>query len=291
MSRAAVIDAHQHFWRHGARAHAWPAPAMAALARDFTPDDLRREMRAAGVDRTILMQSLNDAEETAEFLALAARTEWILGVVGWVPLTCPDRLALLLERMPHREHLIGIRHLINFEPDPHWLLRPEVQESVDVIAAHGLVFDAVPNDPIRLEAVLDTAARRPHMPVVIDHLARPPVDSGGWEPWATLIARAAALPNLRVKLSIGLDVALGWRWSTEALRPYVDHVLSLFGPGRVMAASNWPVGLLAGSYAELWAGTRGLLAGLGADERALVLGGAAARAFQIPQSAPVEAIQ
>lgn len=285
---SAVIDAHQHFWRYGARAHAWPGTAMTALARDFTPDDLRREMRAAGVDRTLLIQSLNDAEETAEFLALAARTEWILGVVGWVPLTHPDRLARLIESIPHRAHLLGVRHLINFEPDPHWLLRPEVQESVDVIAAQGLVLDAVPNDPIRFEAVLDTAERRPHMPVVIDHLARPPVDSGGWEPWATLIARAAALPNLRVKLSIGLDVALGWRWSAEALRPYVDHVLSLFGPGRVMAASNWPVGLLAGSYAELWSGTRALLAGLGVEERSLVLGGTATRTFQARQAIAAE---
>ena len=146
-------------------------------------------------------------------------------------------------------------------------------------------FDAVPNDPARFEAVLATAARRPGLRVVIDHLGRPPVESGGWEPWATLVARAAALPNTAVKLSAGLDVVLGWRWSTEGLRRYADHVLHLFGPARVMAASNWPVSGVAGGYGAIWQGNRDLLAGLGAGDRAVVLGGTAARVFGLPAPA------
>jgi L-fuconolactonase len=269
-----VVDAHQHFWRHGERAHAWPAAATAALSRDFTPAELRAAMGEAEVDGTILVQSLNDAEETEAFLDLAGETTWILGVVGWAALDEPRRLADRLAALRRRSHkLIGLRHLVNFEPDPRWLLRPEVREGLDVLAASGLAFEVVPTDPARFEAALEAAASRPAMPVVIDHLARPPAEATGWQPWAALIERAAALPNTRIKLSVGLDLALGWRWSPDALRPYVEHVLRCFGPRRVLAASNWPVSLLAGGYASLWAGYRALLAHLPPAERDAVLGG------------------
>jgi L-fuconolactonase len=225
------------------------------------------------------MQSLNDLDETAEFLELAARMERILGVVGWVPLTGPDATARSLDALHLSDNLVGVRHLINFEPDPGWLLSPNVQESVDVIASRGLVFDSVPNDPLRFEAVLATAERRPGMRVVIDHLGRPPVAAAGWEPWASLISRAAELPNVSIKLSVGLDIALGWTLSTEELRRYADHTLDCFGPERVMAASNWPVSTLAGDYGAIWRGIRILVSDLAPPEREMVLGGTARQVF------------
>ena len=282
-----TIDAHQHFWWLGKRLYRWPDTAQAALSRDFTPDDLAAERTPAGVEGSVLIQSLNDLDETREFLELASHHDDILGVVGWAPLEEPRRAASVLDELLARPgRLVGIRHLINFEPDPDWLLRPNVQECIGEIAARRLVFDTVPNDPRRFDAVLSTAAQHPSMTVVIDHLGRPPVVTGAWHPWADFIRRAADLPNVSIKLSVGLDVVLDWTWSTEALRRYADHVLQCFGPDRVMAASNWPVSTLAGSYSRVWSGVRDLTAHLDAASQAAVLAGTVERVFQLaPQGA------
>lgn len=282
-----MIDAHQHFWWMDRRPHAWPPAARPTLDHDFTPHDLARAMAAAGVEGTVLMQSLNDAGETDEYLDLAERTPWILGVVGWVPLHHPDATGRALERLAGRRKLVGVRHLINFEPDPGWLSAPQVQEAVGLIAAAGIVFDAVPNDAERFRAVLETAERHPRLPVVLDHLARPPL-GGDMAPWAALITRAAQLPNVAIKLSVGLDLVLAWRFRTEELRPFAEHALAAFGPERVMAASNWPVSLLGGAYGAIWAGLADIAEGFDPAGAGAVMGGTCRRIFRLagPEAPP-----
>ncbi|MBB6307483.1 amidohydrolase family protein [Xanthobacter tagetidis] len=277
-----TIDAHQHFWWMDRRPHSWPPAARATLDTDYTPDDLAGAMAAAGVDGTVLMQSLNNGDETDEYLDLADATPWIVGVVGWLPLRDPEATGRTLARLAHRPKLVGMRHLINFEPDPHWLLAPEVQEAVGLVAAAGLVFDAVPNDAERFAAVLSTAERYPNMPVVLDHLARPPVGGGDEAAWRAMIDRAAALPNVAIKLSVGLDVVLAWRWRTDDVRPFAEHVLARFGPARVMAASNWPVSLLGGSYGEIWSGIADIVARFDPAAVPAVMGGTCRRIFRLP---------
>ncbi len=276
-----MIDAHQHFWWLDRRPHRWPDAVGDRLHRDFTPEDLVPEMAASGVTGTILMQSLNDAQETIEYLELAARTPWIRGVVGWVPLDDPAATETALANLRGFSKLVGIRHLINFEPDPAWLLAPQVQAAIDVVAARGLVFDAVPNDPARFAAVIATAERRPGMQVVLDHLCRPPI-GGDTREWAMLIDRAAALPNVAIKLSVGLDVVMNWRWSQDQLQPFADHALDRFGPHRVMAASNWPVARLAGAYSQIWRGIESIVARHDPSFLPAVMGGTASRLFGLP---------
>ena len=147
-----------------------------------------------------------------------------------------------------------------------------MQESLQLLSASGLVFDAIPINERQLDAVITTARRLPDLQIVINHLGRPPVPDQGWEPWATQVARASHCPNVSMKLSAGLDIVMRWKWSTEDIRRYVDHVLECFGPSRVMAASNWPVILLGGSYQDVWRGITELVGKLSA-EKAAVLGG------------------
>jgi len=175
--------------------------------------------------------------------------------------------------------LVGVRHLISNEPDPRWLLQDGVLESLKLLAAAKLAFDAIPVNTAQFESVLEVAGRLHELKVVINHLGRPPLPEQGWEPWATQVARAAEHRNVSMKLSIGLDIIMRWRWSTDAVRRYSDHVLDLFSPDRVMAASNWPVILLGASYAETWSGITELVADLSADERRAVLGGTAKRIY------------
>jgi L-fuconolactonase len=275
-----VIDSHHHFWWTGRHTYTWPAPVGKRLARDFTPDDLRPELHRCGITGTVLIQVLHQVGgETEESLDLCQEVDFVRGVVGWLPLVDPDATSQALERLRRRGKLVGVRHLISNEPDPRWLLQETVIESLGLLAAAGMVFDAIPVNAAQFESVLDVARRLPELKIVMNHLGRPPIPEQGWEPWATQIARAAEHRNMAMKLSIGLDVIMRWRWSTRDVRRYSDRVLDLFGPARVMAASNWPVILLGASYEETWQGIASLVAGLSADEQRAVLGETAKRIY------------
>jgi L-fuconolactonase len=275
-----MIDSHHHFWWTAKHSYHWPDPVGDRFARDFTPDDLRPELERCGIKGTVLVQVLHQVGgETEECLDISQQVNFVRGVVGWVPLADPDATGHALERLRERGKLVGVRHLISNEPDPRWLLQDNVIESLKLLAAAKLVFDAIPVNPAQFESVLTVAQRLPELKIVINHLGRPPIPEQGWEPWATQIARAAEHRNTAMKLSIGLDIIMRWRWSTEAIKRYCDHVIDLFSPNRVMAASNWPVILLGASYDETWKGITGLLAGLSADEQRTVLGDTAQRVY------------
>jgi L-fuconolactonase len=276
-----IIDAHQHFWWIARRKQPLPPLFGSRLARDFTPADLLPELRAAGIDGTILVQSLDDYDETIQYLDLADAHDFIAGVVGWVPLADPDACARALDALSTRSKFVGMRHLIAYEPDPGWVLRAGVLESLRMLAHRHLAFEAIPITHQQLDAVIEAAQRLPDLPIVLNHLGRPPVPEHGWEPWASQITRAAACSNLSVKLSAGGDLVARWQWSTDQIRRYVDHVIGRFGPGRVMAASNWPVVLLGGTFAEVWRGVTELVSGLSSSERAAVLGGTAQRIYRL----------
>ena len=275
-----MIDSHHHFWWRSRHTYSWPDRVGDRLARDFTPDDLRSELHRCGIKGTVLVQVLHQVGgETEECLDLSNEVEFVRGVVGWLPLADPDATARALERLRSRGKLVGVRHLISNEPDPRWLLQDGVVESQKLLAAAGLAFDAIPVNAAQFESVLELAERLPELKIVINHLGRPPLPERGWEPWATQVARAAEHRNVSIKLSVGLDIIMRWRWSTDAIRRYSDHVIDLFSPHRVMAASNWPVILLGASYAETWNGITDLVAELSAEERRAVLGATAKRIY------------
>jgi L-fuconolactonase len=278
-----MIDAHHHFWWHQRHTYTWPAQVGDRFARDFTPDDLRPELTRCGIKGTVLIQVLHQVGgETEECLDVCRDVDYVRGVVGWLPLPNPAETARALERLRTRGgKLVGVRHLISNEPDPRWLLQDGVLDSLNLLAAAGIAFDAIPINAAQFESVLEVAQRIPELKIVLNHLGRPPIPEQGWEPWATQIARAAEHRNISIKLSIGLDIIMRWRWSTDAIRRYSDHVLDLFSPHRVMAASNWPVILLGATYQECWEGIAALLAGLPADERRAVLNDTAERIYEL----------
>src|SRR5262249_41667461 len=90
-------------------------------------------------------------KKTIFCLAHAAQTPWIAGVVGWIPLDRPDEAALMLERFSRKQKFVGVRHLINVEPDPDWIMRSTVIEGLNMLAVRGLTFDYVGIIPRHLE--------------------------------------------------------------------------------------------------------------------------------------------
>ncbi|MFK4100388.1 amidohydrolase family protein [Streptomyces sp. NPDC019531] len=274
-----VVDAHHHVWDLSVRDQDWIASGS-PLRRNFTIEDLAPAARAAGVDRTVLVQTVTVPEETPEFLALAAGHELVAGVVGWTDLTRPDvadELAALRE-LPGGRYLKGIRHQVQGEPDPRWLLRPDVRRGLAAVADAGLVHDLVVL-PHQLPACVEAANSLPQLTFVLDHLGKPPIASATLDPWVTHIRALAALPNTVCKVSGMLTEADLASWTVDDLRPYADTVLDAFAPARLMFGSDWPVSTLAAPYEEVVSVTRELTAGLGAAERADVFGGTAIRTY------------
>ncbi|MCX4613892.1 amidohydrolase family protein [Streptomyces sp. RLB3-17] len=277
------VDAHHHVWDLSVRDQDWiTGPELWPLRRDFGVADLAPQARAAGVDRTVLVQTVTVPEETPEFLALAEQGELIAGVVGWTDLTRPDVADELarLRGLPGGRHLKGIRHQVQGEPDPEWLLRPDVRDGLAAVAEAGLVYDLVVL-PHQLPACVRAAAGHPGLTFVLDHLGKPPIATGALRPWATAVRALAALPNTVCKLSGMVTEADHAKWTVDGLRPYADTVLDAFGPGRLMFGSDWPVCTLAASYGQVVDVAEELTGGLGAEERAEVFGGTATRVYRL----------
>lgn len=276
------VDAHHHFLDPARVAYSWLTPGLEAIRRRFGPDDLAPLLAAAGIDRTILVQARTSLDESRDCLAIAAETGYVAGVVGWVDLTDPgvaDTIAAL-RAAPGGEFLIGIRHLVHDEADPAWLSRADVRRGLATVAAAGLTFDLLVR-PRELPAALDTVRVLPDLRFVVDHLGKPPIRDRRLEPWAHFVEPFAALPNSWCKLS-GLVTEADWTsWSVAELAPFVDHALAVFGPGRLMFGSDWPVCLLAATFGEVVGVVAELTGALTDSERAAIFGGTARVAYAL----------
>ncbi|HEX8927651.1 MAG TPA: amidohydrolase family protein [Actinomycetota bacterium] len=279
-----AVDAHHHLWDPRTRDYPWMAgPAFDPIRRPYGLDDLRARTAAAGIGRTVLVQTVADSSETEEFLKLAAASDGLVaGVVGWVDLEAPDVAGALerLRSLPGGERLVGVRHQVQDEPDPDWLGRPQVRRGLRAVAEAGLVYDLLVLVP-QLDSAVAAARELPQGRFVLDHAAKPPIASGAMEPWAGGIGQLARLPNVACKLS-GLVTEARWDdWDAAGIRPYAEHVLAAFGPGRVLFGSDWPVCELAASYEAVHRLAGELLEGLAPDERELVMGGSAEAAYRL----------
>ncbi len=283
-----VIDAHHHVWDLSVRDQGRiTGPELAPLRRDFLLANLEPKARAAGVTATVLVQTIDVPEETPEFLALAKNSDLVAGVVGWTDLTSPDvaRALAALREGPGGEHLVGIRHQVQQESDPRWLLRPDVLRGLAAVAEAGLVYDLVVR-PYQLPAAHDAARLLPGLTFVLDHAGKPPIASGELRPWADAVRLLASLPNTVCKLSGLVTEADPDRWSVQDLRPYADTILDAFGPRRLMFGSDWPVCRLAATYAEVIAAAKELTASLAPSERHEIFTGTALRTYGLTVTGP-----
>lgn len=267
-----VVDAHHHLWR--AAEQDWTAD-LPPLHRDFTLADLEPELAAAGVDRTILVETVNLPGETPELLALAAESAVVAGVVGWVDLTAPDVTDRVAELRagPGGERLLGLRHQVQGEPDPDWLVRADVLRGLAAVAEAGLVFELLVL-PHQLPAAVEAVRATPGGRFVLAHLGKPGIAAGEREPWAARVRELAGHDHVAAKLS-GLVTEAAETWTSADLQPYAEHALDVFGADRLMLGSDWPVCLLRGGYQQVWATYRELVGDLTPVETTAVLGGTA----------------
>ena len=251
-----IIDAHHHFWDPDTADYPWMTGEYEPLRRAYGPSELAPLLEGTGVTGTIVVQARQEVAETDSLLAATADNAWVIGVVGWVDLTSPnvaETIAATREG-PNGDRLVGIRHLVHDEPDPQWLLRDDVQRGLAAVAEAGLVYDLLVRTR-ELPAATEVARRLPNLRFALNHIAKPLIAAQQIEPWDTAIGRIAELDNVACKVS-GMVTEADWSsWSPADLEPYVEIVVDLFGPERLMFGSDWPVCTLAASYSEVFEAT------------------------------------
>jgi len=274
-----LVDAHQHFWRYDPGEYGWINDSMPALRRDFLPADLKPELARNGFDGTIAVQARQSLEETRWLLELAGATPFILGVVGWVDLRSPQ-VRSQLQAFARNPKLVGIRHVVQDEPDDQFMLQPEFLRGVSVLEDFDLAYDILIY-PRHLPVAAEFVRHFPKQRFVLDHLAKPPIKTGSIDSWARGIRELARFPNVFCKLS-GLLTEADWQnWKPEQLSPYLDAVFESFGPARLMIGSDWPVCLLAAPYWRVIDVVKNYLAQHTPEARAAVMGGNAQQLWRL----------
>ena len=274
-----MIDSHQHFWQVGQFDYPWMSSDNEVLYRDYLPAQLEPVLRENGVSKAVLVQASNSVAESRWLLQLAAENSFIAGVVGWIDLMSLE-IASQLEELTADPKFKGVRHLVESEPDDDWLIRPEVLSNLKLLSAFNLSFDLLVHTR-HLRYARITGAQSPELSLVIDHMAKPPIARREFDEWARELRPLSEYPNVYCKLS-GLVTEADWNnWKTDDLRPYVDYVLELFGPERLMFGSDHPVCLLAASYKQVLESFQELLKDLSQADHEQIFGGNAARFYRL----------
>ncbi len=273
------IDAHQHFWDIDRFEYAWMPAGPSVLRQTFLPDRLARILTRNRFEGSVLIQANTLLAETDWLLDLSEANEFICAVVGWVDLT-DSHLGAVLDELQKRPKFKGVRHPVQDEVDDHWLLRPDVLAGLTELARRELPYDLLLR-PRHLPLVPQIAERVPGLRMVIDHIAKPRIAAQVMEPWARDMEEAAKLPQVYCKVS-GMITEADWpAGKADQLRPYVSHVMRIFGPDRLMFGSDWPVCMLAGTWKEVLAAFTQSVGAQPIEVREKLLGGTAQKFYRI----------
>ena len=275
------IDAHHHFWHPSRGDYGWMPEDNATLFRAYGPADLAPLLAAAGITHTVLVQAAPSIEESEYMLGIADATPHVAAVTGWVDFENPAH-GHQLERLASHPKFRGVRPMIQDIPDDNWMLRDDIRWAFEAVTALGLRFEAL-GLPRHIENFITLFSRHPEMKLVIDHCMKPDIANhspAGFDSWADGMARLAGETSAFCKLS-GVITEAAASWTVDDLRPYVDHVIAVFGADRVMWGSDWPVCRLAGEYADWHSAAQALTAGLGDSEKAAIYGQTANRFYDL----------
>jgi L-fuconolactonase len=274
-----VIDSHHHFWNFTEADYGWIPPEWSMIRRDFLPDDLQKEISAAGVDGVISVQARQSILETDWLLGFAAQHAFIRGVVGWLPLIDPA-VETHLDHYAANPKLRSLRHVLQAEADDAYMLREDFNRGISALTRRGLAYDILILER-HLPNTIAFVDRHPEQVFVLDHIAKPRIATGELEPWAQNIRELARRPNVACKLSGMVTEADVATWTPAQLQPYFDVVIDAFGPARLLFGTDWPVCLAGVGYGRWKQIVEQALRTLSEQERAAVLGGNAVHLYRL----------
>ncbi|MCH7982690.1 MAG: amidohydrolase family protein [Chloroflexi bacterium] len=276
--RVPVIDSHHHFWEIDRFDYSW-MPEGSPLATDYGPEELKPLMANAGVDYTVIVQAVSSPDEARWLLELAEDNEFIAGVVGWVDLTDPE-VGHTLDELQQSKCFVGVRHIWESEEDPGWIVNSGAINGLKELARRDLAFDFLAK-PANLPYIPQVMDQVPDLRAVVDHIAKPLIADHVVEPWLTDLRKVASINGVHCKVSGMITEADHQNWTVDDLRPYVHHVLGMFGSDRLMFGTDWPVCTLAGGYEQVVDTAREILGSLSPAAKADVFGGTAARFYRL----------
>jgi len=273
------IDAHQHFWHYSDQEYGWIDHTMEKLKKDFLPDDLYPLMKDSGIDGSITVQARQKVEETRWLLKLSEQNDFIKGVVGWVDLRHKN-LSSQLEQFNQHPKFVGVRHVVQDEPDDHFMLGKEFLAGIAELSHYNLVYEILIYHR-HLPVAIKFVERFPEQRFVLDHIGKPNIRDGILDPWREHIQRLAEFPNVYCKIS-GMITETDWHnWKTSDFRPYLDTVFGCFGIQRVLMGSDWPVCTLAGGYNQVFKIVLNHIKSFSQEERSMIMGKNACDVYKI----------
>ncbi len=241
-----IIDTHHHLWKYNPVEFDWLDSEMAEVRRSFFPEDLKTTLANTGVECVVTVQARQVLEETEWLLKLASENSFMKGIVGWVPLAS-ENIQQILEGYKNNSWLKGVRHVVQGEADPQFILGENFNRGGALLKNYNLVYDILIFEH-QLPNTIRFVDIHPEQVFVLDHIGKPKIKSNEFQPWEKNIKELAKCENVSCKISGMVTEASCKNWTEEQLRPYFDVVLEAFGPSRLMFGSDWPVCLVATSY-------------------------------------------
>ena len=271
------IDSHHHFWKYDPITYSWMNDKMDILKVDYQPVDLKKEIAEVGIDGVVSVQADQSLRETDDLLEYAKVNDFILAVVGWLPLA-NDNVRDLMDKYADNSLLKGIRHVVQDEPDDDFILGEQFNRGVSLLKEYNWVYDILIYER-QLGPSIQFVDRHPEQIFVLDHIAKPRIGDSMIEPWKTQMFEMAKRENVSCKLS-GIATEANWsEWKKEDLIPYMDVALEAFGPDRMMFGSDWPVARLAVEYGPWVEICREFISTLSGDEQNLIEGDVASKVY------------
>lgn len=271
------IDCHQHFWKYSKEEYGWIDESMKVIKCDHLPEDLQKVQEPLQFNGSVAVQARQTLEETRWLLELADNSKLVKGVVGWLDLRSEKIEEQLMEFASHPK-LVGIRHVIQDEPDDAFILGEDFKRGISYLEKHNLVYDILIFAK-HLPNTVQFVKQFPNQVFVLNHIAKPDIKGGEITLWEQGIRDLAKFPNVHCKLS-GMVTEADWKnWTAEDLKPYLDVVFDAFGPERLMIGSDWPVCKLAGNYDKVMNIVIKYIENLNKEEQEAVLGGNAINVY------------
>ena len=278
MTKVPVVDSHHHFWEIDRFDYSWMSEGS-PLSTDYGPNDLKPLIKGAGVDYTVIVQAVSSPDEARWLLEMAEQHEFIAGVVGWVDLTDPE-VGYTLDELQRSKYFKGVRHIWEGEDDPGWIVNSGAIVGLKELVRRNLSFDFLAK-PANLPFIPQVMDQIPDLRAVVDHIAKPLIEDHVVEPWLSDMRKVASINGMHCKISGMVTEADLQNWTIDDLRPYVHHVLGMFGADRLMFGSDWPVSTLASEYRTVAEVARGILASLSPAAKADIFGGTATRFYRL----------
>ena len=246
-----IIDAHVHLWDPAHFRMPW-LDGNELLNKPYGLAEYREQTAGVAIEAMVYLQ----VEVTPAYGLLEAR--WAakraaedprLGaIVAWAPVEDGEPVRSYLDALVAIDRrIVGVRRIVQSEPDPEFSIRPGFVRGVQLLADYNLTFDICINHR-HLPATIQLVEQCPNVRFILDHIGKPNIKGQELDPWREQLRALAALPNVICKVSGLVTEADHAHWTPDDLAPYVAHVLDCFGEDRVAFGGDWPVATQATTY-------------------------------------------